>query len=205
MKLTGLIAAPHTPFHADFSLNLRCVNGQAAHLAANGVAGAFVAGTTGESHSLSTPERADLFAAWGESAPAQGVQFIAHIGHNNLPDACALAAAAREAGIPGLEGPGIVKGQVAVVFGESDIASAAKVVKDFAKDAEKPKIRYGYIGEDRLEEDAVLRIADLPPMDVLRGQLLGVIQAPATQLARVVNTPASMLARVLQAKVDKGE
>lgn len=114
-------------------------------------------------------------------------------------------AAAREAGIPGLEGPGIVKGQVAVVFGESDIASAAKVVKDFAEDAEKPKIRYGYIGEDRLEEDAVLRIADLPPMDVLRGQLLGVIQAPATQLARVVNTPASMLARVLQAKVDKGE
>ena len=98
MKLTGLIAAPHTPFHADFSLNLRCVDGQAAHLAANGVAGAFVAGTTGESHSLSTPERADLFAAWGEAAPAQGVQFIAHIGHNNLPDARALAAAARETG-----------------------------------------------------------------------------------------------------------
>jgi len=35
--------------------------------------------------------------------------------------------------------------------------------------------------------------------------LLGVLQAPATQLARVVNTPASMVARAIQARVDKGE
>jgi len=98
MKLTGLIAAPHTPFNADFSLNLDRVPYQAAHLAANGVTGAFVAGTTGESHSISTPERIEIFNAWGEVARAKGVQFIAHIGHNNLPDARALAAAAREAG-----------------------------------------------------------------------------------------------------------
>ena len=47
------------------------------------------------------------------------------------------------------------------------------------------------------------RLADLPSLDVLRGQLLGVIQAPATQLARVISTPASMLARALQAKIEK--
>jgi dihydrodipicolinate synthase/N-acetylneuraminate lyase len=98
MKLTGLIAASHTPFHGDFSLNLNCVPEQAAHLAANGVAGAFVAGTTGECHSLTTDERAELFAAWGEAARAHGVKFIAHIGHNNLPDARALAVAAQRAG-----------------------------------------------------------------------------------------------------------
>ena len=98
MKLTGLIAAPHTPFHGDFSLNLNCVPEQAAHLAANAVAGAFVAGTTGECHSLTTDERAELFAAWGEAARAHGVKFIAHIGHNNLPDARALALAAQRAG-----------------------------------------------------------------------------------------------------------
>ena len=98
MKLTGLIAAPHTPFNGDFSINLDCVSQQAAHLAANGVAGAFVAGTTGECHSLTTDERAELFAAWGEAARAHGVKFIAHIGHNNLPDARALAEAAQRAG-----------------------------------------------------------------------------------------------------------
>ena len=97
MKLTGLIAAPHTPFNADFSLNLDRVPDQAAHLAAKGVTGAFVAGTTGECHSISTPERIEIFNAWGEVARANGVQFIARIGHNNLPDAQALAAAAREA------------------------------------------------------------------------------------------------------------
>ena len=98
MKLTGLIAAPHSPFCADHSLNLECVPQQAAHLAACGVNGAFVAGTTGECHSLTTAERAQLFAAWGEAAREHGVQFIAHIGHNNLPDARALAVAAQEAG-----------------------------------------------------------------------------------------------------------
>ena len=98
MKLTGLIAAPHSPFRADHSLNLECVPQQAAHLAACGVNGAFVAGTTGECHSLTTAERVQLFAAWGEAAREHGVQFIAHIGHNNLPDARALAVAAQEAG-----------------------------------------------------------------------------------------------------------
>ena len=42
------------------------------------------------------------------------------------------------------------------------------------------------------------RIADLPSIEVLRSQLLGVLQAPATQLARVVNTPASMVARAIR-------
>ena len=100
---------------------------------------------------------------------------------------------------------GSLAGQLAVVVGEEDIASAAKVVKDFAKDADdKPTIKFGYLGEERLEQEAVERLADLPSMDVLRGQLLGTIQAPATQLARVIQTPAAMMARVLQAKADKG-
>lgn len=98
MKLTGLISAPHTPFHPDFSLNLGAVPQLAAHLAANGVRGAFVAGTTGECHSLTTAEREKLFDAWGEAAQEHDLLFIAHVGHNNLPDARALAAAARKAG-----------------------------------------------------------------------------------------------------------
>ena len=112
-------------------------------------------------------------------------------------------AAATEAGIGDLNGA--LAGQVAVVTGEQDISSAAKIVKEFAEKADKPKIRFGYVGEDRLEEETVLRIADLPSIEVLRSQLLGVIQAPASQLARVINTPASMVARAIQARVDKGE
>ena len=98
MQLTGLIAAPHTPFNSDLSLNLEVVPLQAKHLADSGVKGVFVAGTTGECHSLSSDERAELFTAWGQVARAHGIKFIAHTGHNSLPDARALANSAREAG-----------------------------------------------------------------------------------------------------------
>ena len=105
--------------------------------------------------------------------------------------------AAAEAGVGDLNGS--LAGQLAVVFGETDFSATAKIVKD----AEKPKICFGYLDSERLDEESVLRIADLPPLDVMRAHLLGTIQAPATQLARVIQTPASMLARALQAKVDK--
>ena len=49
------------------------------------------------------------------------------------------------------------------------------------------------------------RLADLPSLEILRGQLLGVLNAPASKFVRLLNTPASQMARVLQARVDKGE
>ena len=130
------------------------------------------------------------FEALRAKLRAQGAEI--HVVKNSV-----FRAAATEVGVADLNGS--LSGQLAVVFGEADFSAAAKVVKD----AEKPKIRFGYLGEERLEEEAVLRIADLPPLPVMRAHLLGTIQAPATQLARVIQTPASMLARVLQAKVDK--
>jgi N-acetylneuraminate lyase len=98
MKLTGLIAAPHTPCNPDYSLNTEAVAKQAWHLADTGVKGVFVGGTTGECHSYSTEERIRLFKAWGSEAKANGLVNIAHIGHNNLPDAQALVAAAQASG-----------------------------------------------------------------------------------------------------------
>jgi len=98
MKLTGLIAAPHTPCNADYSLNPEAVAKQAWHLSNTGVKGVFVGGTTGECHSYSTEERIELFKAWGDAAKANGLVNIAHVGHNNLPDAQALAEVAQESG-----------------------------------------------------------------------------------------------------------
>ena len=98
MKLTGLIAAPHTPCNADYSLNTEAVAKQAWHLADTGVKGVFVGGTTGECHSYSTEERIQLFKAWGSEAKANGLVNIAHVGHNNLPDAQALVKAAQSTG-----------------------------------------------------------------------------------------------------------
>ena len=98
MKLKGLIAAVHTPMHDDFTLNYDRAPAQAEHLAKGGASGAFVTGTTGESHSLTTEERLRMFDAWGQAAHRNGLKFIAHVGHNNLPDAQALVRSARDSG-----------------------------------------------------------------------------------------------------------
>ena len=45
----------------------------------------------------------------------------------------------------------------------------------------------------------------MPSLPELRARLLGLLQAPATQLVRLLNTPASQLARVLKAHQDKEE
>ena len=98
MKLKGLIAAVHTPMHDDFNVNYDRVPAQAEHLAKGGASGAFVTGTTGESHSLTTEERLRMFDAWGRAAHRNGLKFIAHVGHNNLPDSQALVRSARDSG-----------------------------------------------------------------------------------------------------------
>jgi large subunit ribosomal protein L10 len=45
----------------------------------------------------------------------------------------------------------------------------------------------------------------MPSLPELRAKLLGLLQAPATQLVRLLNTPASQLARVLKAHQEKAE
>jgi large subunit ribosomal protein L10 len=42
-------------------------------------------------------------------------------------------------------------------------------------------------------------LASLPPREIIFAQLLGLLQAPATQLARLLNEPGSSLARLLSA------
>ena len=97
-RLTGLVAATHTPFHADGSLNLGIVEKQAAHLWADDVQIAFIGGTTGESHSLSLEERRALAQRWVEVARGSGLRVVVHVGSNCLSDAAALAAQAQEVG-----------------------------------------------------------------------------------------------------------
>jgi len=113
-----------------------------------------------------------------------------------------LGIAAKEAGVADLAGT--LAGQLAVVTGQRDISAAAKTLKTFQTQFDKPKLKFGYLQRQRLETSDLMALADLPSIEVLRGRLLGVLQAPAAQLVRLLNTPASQLARVLQARVDKG-
>ena len=99
--LTGLIAAPYTPLHADGSLNLPVIEKLAASLLANGVTGAFVCGTTGEGVSLTVAERMQVAERWQQIAGAQ-LRIIVHVGHTSLVDARSLAAHAEKIGAQGV-------------------------------------------------------------------------------------------------------
>jgi len=126
----------------------------------------------------------------------RGVAAEIHIVKNSL-----FRVAAKEAGITELNGS--LAGMVAVVTGEKDISAAAKVVKNFGAEFDKLKVHFGYLDSKRMEKPEIMTLADLPSLEVLRGQLLGVLSEPASKLVRLLNTPAAQMARVLQARVDK--
>ena len=109
--------------------------------------------------------------------------------------------AAKEAGVGEMNGA--LGGQLAVVTGQKDISAAAKALKNFSAEFDKPKFRFGYLNNQRLEEAALKALADLPSLDVLRARLLGLLNAPATKLVTLINTPATQLARVIKAKSEK--
>jgi large subunit ribosomal protein L10 len=78
--------------------------------------------------------------------------------------------AAKESGVTDLNGS--LAGQLAVVTGQKDVSVAAKVVKTFGAEFDRLKIRFGYLNNQRLADTELLALADLPSIEVLRGQLL---------------------------------
>ncbi|MCE9588181.1 MAG: 50S ribosomal protein L10 [Verrucomicrobia bacterium] len=107
----------------------------------------------------------------------------------------------KDAGLPDLDAH--LVGQTAFVVGEKDICAAAKILKTFAAEFEKPTIRVAILDNAILETAEVIALADLPPKEVLQAQLLGLLLSPATKLVRTLNEPAASLARVLAAMAEK--
>ncbi len=75
-------------------------------------------------------------------------------------------------------------GPAAIAFAKDPI-SACKVCVEFAKGNDKLIIVGGGLGAEVLSVSDVQRYATIPSMDELRAKLIGLLQAPASQLARV--------------------
>jgi large subunit ribosomal protein L10 len=69
-------------------------------------------------------------------------------------------------------------GPTALVLAGRDPVGAAKVLADFAKENEKPKVRVGLVDGKALSADQVKRLATLPSKPELLAQLGGAFQAP---------------------------
>lgn len=89
-----------------------------------------------------------------------------------------------EAGLPDI-GDSLV-GQTAFVMGESEVFSAAKVIKNFEKEFKKPEMRVGILGNAVLDEAKLKAIADIPSREAVLSQLLATILEPASRIARVI-------------------
>lgn len=91
----------------------------------------------------------------------------------------------------------------AVSFAFSDPASTAKALTEATKGNEFVKVKGGFMGGQALSAAQVKALADMPPLPVVRAQLLGVLQAPAGKLVRTIAEPARGLAAVIKAFSEK--
>ena len=95
------------------------------------------------------------------------------------------------------------EGSTAISYAFENAPDVAKAITDFAKTSEFIKVKVGVLGADVISAAEVRALADLPPLPVLRAQILGTIMAPATRLARVLAEPGRQIAAVVKAYADQ--
>jgi large subunit ribosomal protein L10 len=117
---------------------------------------------------------------------------------NNL-----LRRALQGSNLPDLET--YLHGQSAVVLGDTDVSAAAKVLKSFAAEFKKPKLKIGILDKAVVNVEQIMALADLPSKGVLQAKLLGLLLAPASTVVRLINTPATQIAQILKSYSEKGE
>jgi large subunit ribosomal protein L10 len=100
---------------------------------------------------------------------------------------------------------GMFVDSTAASFAFTDPAATAKALQEASKGLEAIKIKGGFMGAEVLDSAQVKALADLPPLPVVRSQLLGVLQAPAGKLVRTLAEPARSLAAVLQSFSEKSQ
>lgn len=98
---------------------------------------------------------------------------------------------------------GLFDESTAATFAFEDVAATAKALADVSKGLEEIKVKGGFMEKQALSESQVKALASLPPLPVVRAQLLGVLQAPAGRLARTLAEPARQLASVVRSYSEK--
>jgi large subunit ribosomal protein L10 len=95
-----------------------------------------------------------------------------------------------------------LKGQSAIVTG-NDIVQAAKTLKKFSGAGGMPTVKGGVMGDLVLTPAQIDVLAELPPREVLLGQVVGTIAAPLSRLVGVMKQKVSTIVYVLKAIEDK--
>jgi large subunit ribosomal protein L10 len=98
-----------------------------------------------------------------------------------------------------LEGPSAI----AFVEADGDAVAVAKALADSARDTKVLEIRGGVMQGRVISGSDVEELAKLPPLDVLRGQVIGAIIAPLSSLVALVNAPLQNLYGLIDARIEQ--
>lgn len=94
-------------------------------------------------------------------------------------------------------------GPTALVISQNDEIVAAKVLTEFAKDTQKPRIKAGIVGGKVYGEAAMTELAKLPSKEILLGRLVGGLKSPIQNLHSALSSPLRNLATVLKQVSEK--
>jgi large subunit ribosomal protein L10 len=93
----------------------------------------------------------------------------------------------------------LLRGPTGLVTTGKDPVAVAKILVRFAEQNDKLKISGGVLDGEPLAAAGISALAKLPSKEVLIAQLLGLLQAPASQLLRTIQEPGASLVRLLGA------
>jgi large subunit ribosomal protein L10 len=93
--------------------------------------------------------------------------------------------AAKALGLPDLEKS--LSGQTAIVVGGKNAPGVAKVLKKFVEEKQKLEVKVGVLDRKAMSAADLAKLADLPSLEVLRAQLLGLFMQTAASFVRVID------------------
>jgi large subunit ribosomal protein L10 len=99
----------------------------------------------------------------------------------------------------------LLEGPTAIAFldPEGDPVAAAKVLNEVARTTRVLAIRGGLMEGRTITEDDIKELATLPPVEVLRGQVLAAIIAPLTAIMGLVTAPLQNLHGLIDARIEQ--
>lgn len=137
-----------------------------------------------------------------ETATLRG-RLLAHKAEFHVVKNSSLRVAAKALELPDLDSA--LVGPTAIVVGGRNSPGVAKVLKDFFKEVQKVEVKAAVLGKKFISAQEVEQLAEMPSMESLRAQFLGLLNQPGTLLVRVLNAVPQAAVNVLQAKVRAAE
>ena len=111
----------------------------------------------------------------------------------------AAEAAGADALLALLEGPSAI----AFIEADGDAVGVAKALADSARDTKVLEIRGGVMQGRVVSGPDVVELSKLPPLEILRGQVLGAVIAPLSAIAALVNAPLQNLYGLIDARIEQ--